>query len=217
MKNHLTWEEAKKNKQDLNWIFYFLFSLSSVSVIKQRKKKPLGELLITFVFLLLKKAMTFFSFFWVVSFCFVGYYKNSRGNMMVGWRGRGGGIKERKLSCVGRRCVISLNILQNIFFFFRLLLFFFWLGERLKESVLFIGESNGLYRLVFLLCLSVWWIEKNRLNHLSCDSSEQSYRVNCCNSTIIKGIKTRAHFLQRLLNSTSQTGIGNDLEESRHF
>lgn len=123
----------KKKKQDLNWIFYFLFSLSSVSVIKQRKKKPLGELLITFVFLLLKKVLTFFFFFRVVSFCFVGYYKNSRGNMMVGWRGRGGGIKERKLSCVGRRCVISLNILQNIFFFFRLLLFCFltrWKVER---------------------------------------------------------------------------------------
>lgn len=176
--------KKKQTGSQLN-ILLFIFTLFRLRN-KTKKKKPLGELLITFVFLLLKKAMTFFFlFFWVVSFCFVGYYKNSRGNMMVGWRGRGGGIKERKLSCVGRRCVISLNILENIYFFFRLLLVFFWLGERLKESVLFMGESNGLYRLVFLLCLSVWWIEKNRLNHLSCDSSEQSYRVNCCNSTII--------------------------------
>jgi hypothetical protein len=197
-------------------ILLFIFTLFRLRN-KTKKKETLGWIIDYVRFFIIEKGHDFFFFFWVVSFCFVGYYKNSRGNMMVGWRGRGGGIKERKLSCVGRRCVISLNILQNIFFFFRLLLFFFWLGERLKESVLFIGESNGLYRLVFLLCLSVWWIEKNRLNHLSCDSSEQSYRVNCCNSTIIKGIKTRAHFLQRLLNSTPRTGIGNDLEESRHF
>jgi hypothetical protein len=133
-------------------ILLFIFTLFRLRN-KTKKKETLGWIIDYVRFFIIEKGHDFFFFFGVVSFCFVGYYKNSPGNMMVGWRGRGGGIKERKLSCVGRRCVISLNILQNIFFFFRLLLFFFWLGERLKESVLFIGESNGLYRLVFL-CLS---------------------------------------------------------------